>query len=87
MEVVEDVHVTVAAFVTAVHVSQVPESSYLPSAQESVHVSAAPVAPTVFFLPVSHAETRESEPDVQVYVAPLAALVTVAHWVQTLPSL
>ena len=27
MEVVEDVHVTVAAFVTAVHVSQVPESS------------------------------------------------------------
>jgi len=65
---------------SAVHVSELSQVS---APQESVHVSAAPVAPTVCFLPVSHAETRESEADVQVYVALLAALATVVQVVQS----
>jgi len=70
------VHVTVAALVTAVQVVQTLELSQDPLAQEAVQVSAAPVAPTVFFLPVAQAETRESDADVHVYVASLLASVT-----------
>jgi len=43
-----------------------PLSSQVLEPQLVVHVSAAPVAPTVFFLPAAQAETRESEADVQV---------------------
>lgn len=51
----------------------------------AVHISAAPDLPTVFFLPVAQAETRESDADVHVYVASLLAPETVVQAVHALP--
>merc|ERR1712224_859077 len=51
----------------------------------AVHVSALPLAPTVFFLPVAQAETRESDADVHVYVASLLAPETEVQAVHALP--
>jgi predicted membrane-bound spermidine synthase len=62
------VHVTVAALLTAVQVVHVLALSQVPSAQVAVHVSMAPVPPTVFLVveEAAQAETRESEADVHV---------------------